>query len=125
MDGFDVRPMSEAAAIGEVFVTVTGNKHVLRAEHFRKMKDGAVVCNSGHFDVEIDIPALKKLSKRVVKDVRPMVTEYQLSGRRSIHVLARRPPSESQRGDGPSRQRHGHEFRNPSAGRRVDRQEGP
>ncbi len=88
MDGFDVRPMGEAAAIGEVFITVTGNKHVLRAEHFRKMKDGAVVCNSGHFDVEIDLPALKKMSKKVVRDVRAMVTEYQVNSRKNIHVLA-------------------------------------
>ncbi len=88
MDGFNVTPMSEAAAIGEVFVTVTGNKHVLRAEHFRKMRDGAIVCNSGHFDVEIDIPALRKLSKKVIKDVRPMVDEYQITSKRSIYLLA-------------------------------------
>ena len=88
MDGFNVAPMNELASIGEVFITVTGNKHVLRAEHFRKMKNGAIVCNSGHFDVEIDIPALKKLSRKVVKEVRPMVTEYQITGDRSIHLLA-------------------------------------
>ncbi len=88
MDGFDVRPMSEAAAIGEVFITVTGNKHVIRAEHFRKMRPGAVVCNSGHFDVEIDIPALAALAKRVVPDVRPMVTEYVIDDRKSIFLLA-------------------------------------
>ena len=66
--------MATAAAVGEVFITVTGNKHVLRAEHFRKMPDGAIVCNSGHFDVEIDIPALTRMSRRVVRDVRPLVT---------------------------------------------------
>jgi len=88
MDGFDVRPMSEAAAIGDVFITVSGNKHVLRAEHFRKMKDGAIICNSGHFDVEIDIPALRKMSKKVVKAVRPFVDEYVISTKRSIHLLA-------------------------------------
>jgi len=92
MDGFDVRPMAEAAAIGEVFITVTGNKHVLRGEHFKKMKDGTIVCNSGHFDFEIDIPALKALSKKVIVDVRPMVTEFQLPGKgstpRSIFLLA-------------------------------------
>ncbi len=88
MDGFDVRPMSEAAAIGEVFITVTGNKHVLRPEHFRKMRDGAIVCNSGHFDVEIDIPGLKRLSQKVIPNIRPMVTEYQINSKRSIHVLA-------------------------------------
>ncbi len=88
MDGFNVAPMSELASIGEVFVTVTGNKHVLRAEHFRKMRNGAIVCNSGHFDIEIDIPALKKLSRKVIKDVRPMVDEYQINARRSIFLLA-------------------------------------
>ncbi|MFQ5807467.1 MAG: adenosylhomocysteinase [Phycisphaerae bacterium] len=88
MDGFDVRPMSEAAAIGDLFITVTGNKHVLRAEHFRKMHDGAIVCNSGHFDVEIDIPALRKLAKKVVKGVRPFVDEYVINRKKSIHLLA-------------------------------------
>ena len=88
MDGFDVRPMSEAVLFGEVFITVTGNKHVLRAEHFRKMQNGAVVCNSGHFDVEIDIPALHKMSKKVIRDVRRHVDEYQITSRRSIHLLA-------------------------------------
>ncbi|MBK9127591.1 MAG: adenosylhomocysteinase [Phycisphaerales bacterium] len=88
MDGFNVVPMSEAARVGEVFITVTGNKHVLRKEHFAKMKSGAVVCNSGHFDVEIDIPALESMAQNVIKDVRPMVTEYQLSDRKSIYLLA-------------------------------------
>jgi adenosylhomocysteinase len=88
MDGFQVAPMSEAAATGEVYITVTGNKHVLRAEHFKKMPNGAVVCNSGHFDVEIDIPALHQLSKRVVKDVRTNVDEYVLSDKKSIFLLA-------------------------------------
>jgi adenosylhomocysteinase len=87
MDGFDVRPMSEAAAFGELFITVTGNKHVIREEHFRKMRDGAVVCNSGHFDVEIDIPALRRVSKKVVKGVRRNVDEFQLDGK-SIFLLA-------------------------------------
>ncbi|QOJ16047.1 MAG: adenosylhomocysteinase [Planctomycetia bacterium] len=88
MDGFDVRPMNEAAEFGEVFVTVTGNKHVLREEHFRRMRNGAVVCNSGHFDVEIDIPALKKMSKRVNKDIRRNVDEFVLRSGNSIFLLA-------------------------------------
>src|SRR6202046_2670520 len=62
MDGFRVMPMAEAAKLGDIFVTVTGNKSVLTADHFAKMKDGAVICNSGHFNVEIDIPALEKMS---------------------------------------------------------------
>jgi adenosylhomocysteinase len=88
MDGFQVMSMHEAAAIGDVFVTLTGNKHVLRAEHFRRMKDRAMVANSGHFDVEIDIPALKKLSKKVNLDVRRCVDEYVLRNGRRIYLLA-------------------------------------
>ncbi len=88
MDGFDVRPMSQAAADGEVFITVTGNKHVVREEHFKKMRNGAIVCNSGHFDVEIDIPALETLSRKVVRDVRPNVDEFILSEKKSIFLLA-------------------------------------
>lgn len=88
MDGFQVVPMDKAAAEGEVFITVTGNKHVLRAEHFKKMRGGAMVCNSGHFDVEIDIPALANMSKEVRKDVRTNVDEYVISKDKSIYLLA-------------------------------------
>ncbi len=88
MDGFNVIPMSEAARVGEVFITVTGNKHVIRKEHFEKMKHGAVVCNSGHFDVEIDIPTLEAMSKDVIKDVRPSVTEFRVNAKKSIYLLA-------------------------------------
>jgi adenosylhomocysteinase len=88
MDGFEVMPMAKAAKVGDLFVTVTGNKHVLRAEHFRAMKDRAVVANSGHFDVEIDIPALKKLSKKVTRNVRHCVDEYILKSNRRIYLLA-------------------------------------
>jgi len=87
MDGFDVMPMAKAAKIGELFVTLTGNKHVLRAEHFRVMKDRATVANSGHFDVEIDIPALKKLSKKVTRNVRNYVDEYTLKNNKRIYLL--------------------------------------
>jgi len=86
MDGFTVMPMAEAARIGDIFCTVTGNIHVLRKEHFGRMKDGAIVCNSGHFNVEIDIPALEKMSKSV-RTVRPFVDEYTLGNGRKIHVL--------------------------------------
>jgi len=75
MDGFGVMPMAEAAKVGELFVTFTGNKNVIRSEHFRVMKDRAVVANSGHFNVEIDIPALKSISKKVSRDVRNHVEE--------------------------------------------------
>jgi adenosylhomocysteinase len=88
MDGFDVMPMSQAARIGDIFVTLTGNKNVIRAEHFRVMKDRAVVANSGHFNVEIDIPALKKLSKKVIYGVRNHVDEYVLKNGRRIYLLA-------------------------------------
>jgi adenosylhomocysteinase len=86
MDGFDVMPMSEAARVGKVFVTVTGNKAIIRREHFRAMQDGAVVCNSGHFNVELDIPALRSLAKKV-RTVRPFVEEYTLRGGRRIYLL--------------------------------------
>ena len=88
MDGFEVMPMSRAAKIGEVFVTLTGNKNVIRAEHFRAMKDRAVVANSGHFNVEIDIPALKKISKKVNRKVRNHVDEYILKNNKRIYLLA-------------------------------------
>lgn len=87
MDGFRVMPMSEAAAIGDFFCTVTGNKHVLREEHFAKMKDGAIICNSGHFNVEIAIEELDKMvaSKRTI---RPFVEEYKFKDGRRINLLA-------------------------------------
>jgi adenosylhomocysteinase len=86
MDGFRVMPMLEAAKIGDIFVTVTGNKSVLAAEHFDHMKDGAVMCNSGHFNVEIDIPALEKLSSSK-KQARVMVDEYVMRDGRKIYLL--------------------------------------
>ncbi len=88
MDGFEVMPMAKAAKAGELFVTLTGNKNVLRAEHFRAMKDRAVVANSGHFNVEIDIPALKRLSRKVPRNVRNYVDEYILQNNKRIYLLA-------------------------------------
>lgn len=87
MDGFQVKTLSEAAAEGDVFITVTGNKKVIRAEHFRKMKDGAIIANAGHFNVEIDLPALKSLA-RSRRPVRPFVEEYRLAGGKRLFVLA-------------------------------------
>ena len=87
MDGFQVMAMARACAIGDLFVTVTGDTSVLRREHFQKMKDGAIVCNSGHFNVEIDIPALKSLSKST-REVRNFVREYVLRSGRRVHLLA-------------------------------------
>jgi adenosylhomocysteinase len=86
MDGFRVLPMADAAKEGDVFITVTGNKNVIRAEHFEHMKSGAVVCNSGHFNVEIDIPALERLSSGK-REVRPLVDEYQLKDGRRICLI--------------------------------------
>jgi len=87
MDGFRVMPMAEAVKEGDVYITVTGNKSVIRGEHFEKMKSGAIVCNSGHFNVEIDIPSLEKLSSGK-KEVRPLVDEYKLKDGRKVYLLA-------------------------------------
>jgi adenosylhomocysteinase len=86
MDGFRVMSMLEAAKIGDIFVTVTGNKNVLAKEHFEVMKNGAVVANSGHFNVEIDIPALEKLSKSK-RATREFVEEYAMGDGRKIYLL--------------------------------------
>ncbi len=87
MDGLTVMPLADAAPVGDVFVTLTGNAGVVRKEHFVKMKDGAVVCNSGHFDVELDLPALKAESESVIAGVRDEVDEYRLRGGNRIYVL--------------------------------------
>jgi adenosylhomocysteinase len=87
MDGFQVMPIMEAAATGDVFITVTGNAGIIRREHFLKMKDGAMVCNSGHFDVELDLPGLKAESANVTANVRPNVDEYKLKKGPRIYVL--------------------------------------
>ncbi|MEY2976466.1 MAG: adenosylhomocysteinase [Prochlorotrichaceae cyanobacterium] len=86
MDGFRVMPMDQAASQGDLFVTVTGNKHVIRKEHFLVMKDGAMVCNSGHFDIEIDLKALAELATDVL-EVRPFTVQHKLSSGKSIIVL--------------------------------------
>jgi adenosylhomocysteinase len=87
MDGFRVMPMKDAARVGDLFVTLTGDMHVLRAEHFAVMKDGAVLCNSGHFDIEIDLVALARMAKRVERGVRRHVDAYVLAGRRRLYVI--------------------------------------
>ncbi len=88
MDGYEVMPMSEAAKIGDIFCTLTGNISVIRMEHFEAMKSGAIVCNSGHFDVEIDMKELADRSEGLNKDVRPLVDEYILKGGKSVFVIA-------------------------------------
>ena len=87
MDGNLVMTIGEAAAWGDIFVTATGDIHVLRAEHFKVMRDGAILANSGHFDVEIDLPALRLLAGDRIRPVREHVVEYDL-GDRKVHVLA-------------------------------------
>ena len=87
MDGYEVMTMAEAAKVGQVFVTVTGNKGIIRKEHFKEMPDGAIVCNSGHFNVELDIPGLASLSKGK-REVKPFVEEYTMkAGGRRIYLL--------------------------------------
>lgn len=87
MDGFRVMTMDEAAKEGDLFCTVTGNMNVIAKKHFGTMKDGAVVCNSGHFDVEIDVKSLAEMAQSKRENIRPFVTEYILNGKR-IFVLA-------------------------------------
>ena len=88
MDGFQVMPMSEAAKIGDIFCTVTGDINVVDIRHFEGMKDGAIVANSGHFNVEINIPGLQSLSRGDPKLVRPFVEQYEMADGRKINLLA-------------------------------------
>ncbi|MGH3096072.1 MAG: adenosylhomocysteinase [Streptosporangiales bacterium] len=88
MQGYSVAPMDEAAPVGDVFVTVTGNRDVISSRHLAAMKDGAVLANSGHFDVEIDVRALRALASDVRPDVRPAVDEYVLDDGRRLLLLA-------------------------------------
>jgi adenosylhomocysteinase len=86
MDGFRVMPISKAASIGDIFVTVTGNRHVIDRDHFAVMKDGAIVCNSGHFDLELNLVALRELSEAPTQ-IRPFVEEYKLKSGNRVIVL--------------------------------------
>ncbi len=87
MDGFRVMTMKEAAPIGDIFCTATGDIHVIRVEHMKEMKDGAIICNTGHFDVEIDVAGLKKAASGVRENIRPFVDEYMVGSNR-IFLLA-------------------------------------
>lgn len=86
MDGFEVLPLADAAKVGDIFLTTTGDTSVIRKEHFEKMKDGSIVANSGHFNVEINIPDLEGLSKKK-RTIRDFVEEYTLSDGRRIYLL--------------------------------------
>jgi len=88
MDGFWVMAMADAAPLGDLFCTLTGDLNVLRPEHFKRMKDGTVLCNSGHFNVEIDIPGLRALARRVKRGVREHVDEYVMPDGRRLYLLA-------------------------------------
>jgi adenosylhomocysteinase len=87
MDGLEVMTMKEAAKVGDLFITLTGDMHVIGAEHLKLMKNGAVICNSGHFDIEIDLKALAKLARRVEKNVRNFVDAYHLPGGKTIYLI--------------------------------------
>jgi len=87
MDGFEVMPIAKAATVGDIFITVTGNINVIRGEHFATMKDGAMICNSGHFNVELALDQLGKMSKDLHKGVREFVDEYVQTDGRRLYVL--------------------------------------
>ena len=87
MDGFRVMPISEAAELGDIFITVTGNRHVIDKPHFEKMRDGAIVCNSGHFDLELNLTALSEIAKSK-REVRPLMDEFELPSGNRVYVLA-------------------------------------
>ncbi len=88
MDGFSVLPMIEASKIGDIFITVSGNIDIIRKEHFEVMKDSAIIANSGHFDVEININELKQVTKKINYEVKPLVDEYELPNGNRIYLLA-------------------------------------
>src|SRR5262249_24473228 len=88
LQGYRVQTMEQAAEHGDVFITVTGNRDVVRAEHLARMKDGAILANSGHFDVEIDVRALAELAVDIKRDVRPQADEYVLADGRRLVLLA-------------------------------------
>jgi adenosylhomocysteinase len=87
MDGFEVLPMARAAEIGDIFITATGDKHVIVREHLERMKDGAILANTGHFNVEIDIPALRSLAAET-REARPLVEEFLMDDGRRLYLLA-------------------------------------
>jgi adenosylhomocysteinase len=89
MAGYEVTPALRAAELGDVFVTVTGSRRVLRGEHFARMKDGAILANAGHFDVELDLEELRQLAVGGIREVRPLVEEFELADGRRLNLLAR------------------------------------
>ena len=118
MDGFEVMEMREAAKVGDIFVTVTGDIHVLRKEHFERMKDGAIVCNSGHFNVEVDITTLEAM-KTGKRRLRPFLDEYTMAGRQEDLPPRRRKAHQPCSGGRPPFGSDGHELRQPVIVRRI------
>ena len=122
MDGFRVMPMIEAAKVGHIFCSATGDIHVVDGHDFEVMRDGAIVANSGHFDVELNLVALKEMFDQ--DHPRARVPGRVYPGRRSPYLRGRRrSPGQPGRGRGPSQRGHGHELRQPGAGCRVHPQE--
>jgi adenosylhomocysteinase len=89
MAGYEVMPALQAAERGDIFVTVTGSRRVLRREHFERMKDGALLANAGHFDVELDLEELRELASGGIREVRPLVEQYELKDGRRLNLIAR------------------------------------
>ena len=87
MEGFRVMPMREAARVGDLFITLTGDTSVIRKEHFLLMKDGAILCNSGHFDVEIDVKALTRMATKVERNIRSSLDGYLLPNGRQLFLI--------------------------------------
>ena len=87
MDGFEVMTIAQAATKGDLFITVTGDIHVIRSEHFAVMKDGAIICNSGHFNVELALDDLAKLAVKTNKNIRDFVDEYVLKNGHRLYIL--------------------------------------
>ena len=109
MDGFRVMPMQKAVQEADLIITLTGDIHVLRKEHFEAMKDGAIIANSGHFNVEIDIPALEKLSVDNGK-ARPYVDAYALEDGRKLYLVGEGRLVNLAAAEGAPGERHGYEF---------------
>ena len=121
MEGYRVMPLREAARIGDIFITVTGDTSVIRREHMELMKDGAILANSGHFDVEIDKGALRELATGGVRRIREFVDEYTLADGRRLHLLGEGRLVNLAAAEGPPRRGDGHVVREPGALGRVDR----
>ena len=118
MDGFQVMPIAEAARVGDVFITATGDVNVIRKEHMRHLKDGAILANTGHFNVELDLPGLAELADGGARGAAPGAGVRD--ARRAAGLRAGRgAPAQPGRRRGPPGRGHGHELRQPGAQRRV------